>query len=49
MTNDTNIQIAVDIIKRFRTKFKEKEGFTSREAWRVSNEIERLKRLKAQA
>lgn len=48
LLTEPTIQIAVDIIERFRTKFKEKEGFTSREKWRVNQELERLKRLAAQ-
>jgi hypothetical protein len=47
LTNEPGIQIALDIIKRFRDTFKEKEGFTYRENWRVTQEIETLKRLKA--
>ena len=47
LTADAKIQIAVDIINRFKNTFKEKEGFTSREKWRVENEIASLKRLKA--
>ena len=47
LTNEPGIQIALAIIKRFRDTFKEKEGFTYRENWRVTQEIETLKRLKA--
>ena len=47
LTNEPGIQIALAIIKRFRVTFMEKEGFTYRENWRVTQEIETLKRLKA--